>query len=207
LTYGSLKIENQTSISDEVLLVQGFESTLTITDTTIENIVTGSSFINLASTDFTATGVTANNIVVADGGQPLIIASFDSTMAVSNMTFTNSTSSFIRVLSSTLSMNDVKISNISTSVPVANLLSATDVDISDTSIDLISGSLTTIINMDNSIVTSIDNLTISNSAIIGINIQDTQISSIQGLKIQNMTKCMITKRSTVTEFESSNFTD
>jgi hypothetical protein len=207
LIYGSLKIENQTNISNEVLLVQGFESTLTIIDTTIENIVTGSSFINLAATDFAATSITANNIVVADGGQPFIIASFDSSMTVSNMTFANSTSSFIRVLSSTLSLNDVTISNISTSVPVANLLSATDVDISDTSIDLISGSLTTIINIGNSIVTSIDNLTISNAAIIGINIQDTQISSIQNLKIQNMTQCMIAERSSITEFESSNFTN
>lgn len=188
LIYGTLKIANQTSISNEVYLVKGFASIFEAVDTSIENITTDSSFINFASTNFTATNIVSKNITTANGEAPFIFASFDSNNIFSNVTFIDSKSSFIRILSSELLMSNVTISNVLSNSQIFNFVSATNVSISNTKIDLISGSLEQIIKMDSSAVSSIQNLTLSNANTIGIYTYGTKIESIIGFQIENMTQ-------------------
>lgn len=186
IVFATLQMENQTTVTSQSNLVNAFVSTLTFRDFIIDKWNIYSSLIKV-----TGSNLNMNNILISTATQPtryssVIFSTSDSFVNIDALTVKNTSMTAIYLQQSTSTLNNVSISNSTSSSNIVILRSALNTTITNWSITNISQRWNKIVNIMESYVHLIKNVTINGLKTDAVNFWDSKINLIDGIYVTNV---------------------
>lgn len=205
LVRGELRIENGTSVRSQGFLVGGFISTVTVRDTTVENVTTSGSFIKFSSSEALLENVFVRNIIDSDGLDPFLSVNFDSKVTVKNLSYKDSKTPFLRLLSASLAIDRLSVSNVTANTPIISLLGSQSLNITNSIIQNANVSSTYLLYATDILFEVLSNITISNTINRAIEMYYSNFTTIDIVTISNATQGMYLYRCIIASMNNCTF--
>ena len=204
---GIISFTNSTKVYNQKYLISSFISTASFVNFEISNITSDDSSLKLTSTNVTMQNVKWYNLIITVGVNPLIYLTFDTNFVGDNIVLTNSMIQAFRVLSSSIKVSNLSLSEINSEGPFIEFLDSYDSQITDSIIRDSNSTFNAIINGINANINQIKNLTISNINTGAMRVQKSNIKSIDFLTVTNANSGLFFYYSNITSINNIQISD
>ncbi|CAI2376317.1 unnamed protein product [Moneuplotes crassus] len=203
--FGIISFQSMQNIHDQDKLINGFNSEISIENTTINRFITNSPIITASSSVLNISDTIFDRINMTSWNAPVILSNSESVTTFSNVTYSNSSGKFIEEANTICSMNGVHFSDIETPKELILMYSTLDCSIKNISLSNISGNYTNFIEIIKSEVSLLENIEIRDMPGEGLKITKSNIAQINQIKLNNITKGLQAINSEIVEIRSSEF--
>ena len=193
---GTLTIQNNTYITNQPYLIDGYLSNLVLENSTIHNITSNKSVFLVVDTEMTISNTGISNLHTSDLGNFMQL-SFDSIVELVNITYTSSTMKLLESLSSKLHITNLSISDISLGQYLIDYNDCQDVTIENVTIQNINTTQSYMMYVTRSSINLIKNITIHDIDKTVMYILNSNISSIHNLRIYDVTDGVSIQQSSI----------
>ncbi|CAI2370232.1 unnamed protein product [Moneuplotes crassus] len=199
---GSLEIINNTQIYHQNGILNVFMSSLKMAGSILRNINFTNTPVKLTSSIFELQDMLLTNIQ-DNSANEIFLVNDESQIIARNITYNNSNTRLLRVLSGKAELSIFTASNITDFDNLAFFFSCQSVKISDATLSDLKAKSDQIIKIESSLNVSLDSLFINSLQQIAILISKSMVESIRNMNISNCTKAFKIVKSNVNLIESS----
>ena len=199
---GELHITNQTYITNQPYFINSYLSTVSIDNSTIYDITSDNSILSLTDTVVTMSNIEAYDLHTTSLGG-FIQLSFDSTANLNNINYTNSTTKFVKSLSSQLQITNLMSTNISLTQYLIDSTDCSGVTLQNIVIYNINKTKGYLMYATRSSINQIVNMTIYDINVAVLHCLKSNITIINDLLIHDVTDGIHFQQSSIGMFENS----
>ena len=199
---GVLTITNNTYVSDQPTFINSYLSEVVISHLEMYSILSESRVISIVESKLALNNSNVMNISNY-GSSNLISLSFQSIATMHNITYRNSTATFIAVLLSSVQITNLDISNIILYDYALSFVDCNSVMIQHVAMNQISSTKDFMILLSGSSIDSISNLIISDSNVTGLYIVKSYVSMMDEIAIYNTSQSIQIEQSHIEKFQNS----
>ncbi|CAI2363934.1 unnamed protein product [Moneuplotes crassus] len=205
--FGSISFQSMQNIYNQDQLINGFNSEISIENSTISYFTTNHPIITASSSVLNISATIFDRINMTSWNAPVILSNSESVTTLSNVTYSNSSGKFIEEANTVCSMDGVHFSDIETQKELIFMYSTLDCSIKNMSLSNISGNYTSFFKMIKSKVGLLANIEIRDMPGEGFRITKSTIILINQIKLRNITKGFQVINSEIGEIRSSEFSN
>ncbi|CAI2365911.1 unnamed protein product [Moneuplotes crassus] len=203
--FGSMTFQSMQNIYNQDQLVSGFNSEISIENSTISHFTTNHPIITVSSSILNVSATIFERINMTSWNTPVILSNTESVTTLSNVTYLNSLGKFIEEANTVCNMDGILFSDIETQTELIFMYSTFDCSIKSISLSNISGNYTSFIEIIKSKVGLLEDIEIRDMPGEGFRITKSNITQINQIKLSNITKGLQAINSEIGEIRNSEF--
>ena len=193
LISGNLQFDNTTLIQNQNYFVSAFQSSLSLTNVTIQNCLSYLNIISISYSSLSAANLTLTNITKSTSSSQVISVLFESSISMNNLKYTSSNTALINVYSASLTISNIKVSELVIDNYLATISHWYNITFQNSTISSLSSTSDAVINLLYSSVKLIQNVSMSNINTAGFILDQSNATTISMLSLLNISKGLIVR--------------
>ena len=186
---GGVTITNNTYITSQSSFISSYLSQVSINNSVVYDIVSDAIIFTMIESNMTIDDSMFTNLTTTQTGDVLSV-SFDAITEINNLTYSASNMRLITVLSSTLSVANIEVFDISLSQHLISFINCLSISMQNVNIRNLNITNSDLLSFSGSVINQISSMTVYDISAIILHITSSNITNIDNLDIENATKCI-----------------
>ena len=186
---GGVTITNNTYITSQSSFISSYLSQVSINNSVVYDIVSDAIIFTMIESNMTIDDSMFTNLTTTQTGDVLSV-SFDAITEINNLTYSASNMRLITVLSSTLSVANIEVFDISLSQHLISFINCLSISMQNVNIRNLNTTNSDLLSFSGSVINQISSMTVYDISAIILHITSSNITNIDNLDIENATKCI-----------------